>query len=62
MTVDLTNEHVSDWLDEAVTEFSRTRDAKLRDEIVERGAWLARRVARRFAETSEPLTICAKWR
>jgi len=54
MTVDLTNEHVSDWLDEAVTEFSRTRDAKLRDEIVERGAWLARRVARRFAETSEP--------
>jgi RNA polymerase sigma-B factor len=54
MTVDLTNEHVSDWLDEAVTEFSRTRDSKLRDEIVERGAWLARRVARRFAETSEP--------
>ncbi len=54
MTVDLTNEHVSDWLDEAVTEFSRTRDAKLRDEIVERGEWLARRVARRFAETSEP--------
>jgi len=54
MTVDLTNEHVSDWLDEAVTEFSRTRDAKLRDEIVERGAWLARRDARRFAETSEP--------
>jgi len=54
MTVDLTNEHVSDWLDEAVTEFSRTRDPKLRDQIVERGAWLARRVARRFAETSEP--------
>jgi RNA polymerase sigma-B factor len=52
--VDLTNEHVSDWLDEAVTEFSRTRDPKLRDQIVERGAWLARRVARRFAETSEP--------
>jgi len=54
MTVDLTTEHVSPWLDEAVTEFSRTLDAKPRAQIVPRGAWLAGRVARRFAETSEP--------
>ena len=54
MSVDVTREHVPDWLDEAVAEFSRTRDPDLRATIVERGAWLARRVARRFAETSEP--------
>jgi RNA polymerase sigma-B factor len=44
----------SDWLDTAVAAFSASRDPSLRSEIVERGAWLARRVARRFAETSEP--------
>ena len=44
----------AEWLDEAVTEFARTRDPALRDTIVARGAWLARRVARRFADTSEP--------
>jgi RNA polymerase sigma-B factor len=54
MTGDVTNAHVADWLDGAVAEFSRTRDPGLRAAIVERGAWLARRVARRFAETSEP--------
>ncbi len=54
MTGDVTNAHVADWLDGAVAEFSRTRDPDLRAAIVERGAWLARRVARRFAETSEP--------
>jgi RNA polymerase sigma-B factor len=54
MTVDIKNEHASEWLDEAVAEFARTRDPELRATIVERGAWLARRVARRFAETSEP--------
>jgi len=54
MSVEVTREHVPDWLDEAVAEFSRTRDPELRARIVERGAWLARRVARRFAETSEP--------
>jgi RNA polymerase sigma-B factor len=43
-----------DWLDDAVTEFATTRDPSLRNAIVERGAWLARRVARRFSETSEP--------
>jgi RNA polymerase sigma-B factor len=41
-------------LDVAVAQFSRTRDPALRATIVERGAWLARRVARRFADTSEP--------
>jgi RNA polymerase sigma-B factor len=41
-------------LDVAVAQFSRTRDPVLRAAIVERGAWLARRVARRFADTSEP--------
>ncbi|HTH06643.1 MAG TPA: SigB/SigF/SigG family RNA polymerase sigma factor [Ilumatobacteraceae bacterium] len=54
MSVDVTSERLSDWLDEAVAEYSRTRDQELRATIVERGAWLARRVARRFAETSEP--------
>ena len=54
MRVDVTSERLSDWLDEAVAEYSRTRDQELRATIVERGAWLARRVARRFAETSEP--------
>ena len=47
-------DHSSEWLDQAVAEFAATRDPSLRNEIVERGAWLARRVARRFAETSEP--------
>jgi RNA polymerase sigma-B factor len=41
-------------LDVAVAQYSRTRDPALRATIVERGAWLARRVARRFADTSEP--------
>jgi RNA polymerase sigma-B factor len=41
-------------LDVAAAQFSRTRDPALRATIVERGAWLARRVARRFADTSEP--------
>lgn len=54
MRVDVTSGHVADWLDRAVAEFARTRDRELRATIVERGAWLARRVARRFAETSEP--------
>jgi len=54
MSVDFRSEHASDWLDEAVAEFAQTRDPALRAAIVERGAWLARRVARRFAETSEP--------
>ncbi len=50
----INRDQVADWLDEAVGEFAETRDPGLRDQIVERGAWLARRVARRFAETSEP--------
>jgi len=54
MSVDFRSEHASDWLDQAVAEFAKTRDPNLRAAIVERGAWLARRVARRFAETSEP--------
>jgi RNA polymerase sigma-B factor len=54
MSVEVTREYASDWLDEAVAEFAHTRDPELRATIVERGAWLARRVARRFSETSEP--------
>jgi len=54
MSVEVAREYASDWLDEAVAEFSQTRDPGLRAAIVERGAWLARRVARRFSETSEP--------
>ena len=54
MSVEVTSEHVADWLDNAVAEFSHTRDPELRAAIVQRGAWLARRVTRRFAETSEP--------
>jgi RNA polymerase sigma-B factor len=54
MSIDATTDHASDWLDEAVAQFARTRDPALRATIVERGARLARRVARRFADTSEP--------
>jgi RNA polymerase sigma-B factor len=50
----INRDQMSDWLDAAVGEFAKTRDRHLRDQIVERGAWLARRVARRFADTSEP--------
>jgi RNA polymerase sigma-B factor len=41
-------------IDGAVAQFSKTRDPALRATIVERTAWLARAVARRFADTSEP--------
>jgi RNA polymerase sigma-B factor len=54
MSIDVTNDHAAEWLDEAVAEFAHTRDPDLRSTIVARGGWLARRVARRFAETSEP--------
>ncbi len=50
----INRDQVADWLDEAVGEFAETRDPEPARQIVERGAWLARRVARRFAETSEP--------
>jgi RNA polymerase sigma-B factor len=54
MRTDTLDHRGAEWLDEAVAEFASTRDPALRDEIVERTAWLARRVARRFSETSEP--------
>jgi RNA polymerase sigma-B factor len=54
MRTDTVDHRGAEWLDEAVAEFASTRDPALRDEIVERAAWLARRVARRFSETSEP--------
>ena len=41
-------------IDGAIAQFSKTRDPALRATIVERTAWLARAVARRFADTSEP--------
>ena len=49
-------DHGSDdaWLAEALGTFGRTRDQALRDEIVERSLWLARRSARRFADRGEP--------
>ncbi len=42
------------WLDEALHEFARTRDERLREEIVHRTLWLATRGARRFATRGEP--------
>jgi RNA polymerase sigma-B factor len=41
------------WLEQAVT-LARTGDQQLRDEIVERSLWLAKRSARRFADRGEP--------
>lgn len=43
-----------EWLDAALGEFARTRDERLREEIVHRTLWLATRGARRFATRGEP--------
>ncbi|MDO9174478.1 MAG: SigB/SigF/SigG family RNA polymerase sigma factor [Actinomycetota bacterium] len=43
-----------EWLDDAFRRLAETRDAALRDEIVERTNWLAVRGARRFASRGEP--------
>ena len=42
------------WLEQALVTFARTGDQQLRDEIVERSLWLAKRSARRFADRGEP--------
>jgi RNA polymerase sigma-B factor len=42
------------WLAEALGRFTRDRDPRLRDEIVERANWLAVRGARRFVDRGEP--------
>lgn len=42
------------WLADALDRYSKTRDPALRDEIVDRTAWLAIRSARRFADRGEP--------
>jgi RNA polymerase sigma-B factor len=42
------------WLEQALITFARTGDQQLRDEIVERSLWLAKRSARRFADRGEP--------
>lgn len=43
-----------EWLDDAFRRFAETRDAALRDQILERTNWLAVRGARRFASRGEP--------
>lgn len=43
-----------EWINAALVTFARTGDQQLRDEIVERSLWLARRLARRFADRGEP--------
>jgi RNA polymerase sigma-B factor len=51
----MSDQHVVPFsIDGAIAQFSKTRDPALRATIIERTAWLARRVARRFADTSEP--------
>ena len=42
------------WLADALDIFAGTGDPQLRDEIVERSLWLAKRSARRFADRGEP--------
>lgn len=42
------------WLTEALIEYSTSRDAKIRDEIVVETTWLAARAARRFSDRGEP--------
>jgi RNA polymerase sigma-B factor len=42
------------WLAEALGRFTRDRNPRLRDEIVERANWLAVRGARRFVDRGEP--------
>jgi RNA polymerase sigma-B factor len=43
-----------EWVATALAEFARTREPRLRDEIVERTLWLATRGARRFVSRGEP--------
>jgi RNA polymerase sigma-B factor len=42
------------WLDEALREFSVSRDPALREAIVEKTNWIAIRSARRFSDRGEP--------
>lgn len=42
------------WLADALARFHESRDPDLREEIVERTAWLATRSARRFSDRGEP--------
>lgn len=42
------------WLAASLDRFTRSRDPRLRDEIVERANWLAVRGARRFVDRGEP--------
>ncbi len=42
------------WLNEALIEYSTSRDAEIRDEIVVETMWLATRAARRFYDRGEP--------
>ena len=42
------------WLADALSRYASNRDERLRDEIVDRAAWLALRSARRFSDRGEP--------
>ena len=42
------------WLDEALREFSVSRDPQLREAIVDKTNWIAIRSARRFSDRGEP--------
>lgn len=42
------------WLNEALIEYSTSRDAEIRGEIVVETMWLAARAARRFSDRGEP--------
>lgn len=43
------------WLDDALQRHAADQDPVLRDEIARRAGWLAKRAARRFADSGEPL-------
>ena len=58
----INRDQVADWLDEAVGEFAETRDPGLRDQIVERGAWLAGAWRDASPRPASRSTTSAKWR
>jgi RNA polymerase sigma-B factor len=52
--IDADHEPDEEWLADALATFARSGDPQLREQIVERSLWLARRSARRFADRGEP--------
>ncbi|MDO8364339.1 MAG: sigma-70 family RNA polymerase sigma factor [Actinomycetota bacterium] len=50
----ITSGSEDEWMQQALSRYSLTRDQELRDEIAARADWLVTRGARRFADRGEP--------